>query len=368
MHTGPIVKIGRYEVKDKIAAGGMATVYRAVQTGIGGFKSLVALKILHPHLAQDPQFKKMFMEEARLGALLSHRCLLSVLDYGEEEGISYLVSEYFPSMSVEELVGKAKRLPIHESLFVLAEAAEGLHSLHEVKDMDGKRLALVHRDVSPHNILVGLDGRVKLIDFGIVKKGDPTERTVPGVVKGKVRYMAPEQASGRQVDARCDIYALGLVFLRMVTGSKPHGVGATGEMMAKARAGLDLEPVLRKLRLPEAAEKLLRSMLAVKPDDRPADALVVARTVREILAGMASSYDVHSFAMFLEGIKNREGRKKATEDAAEGAKPAAGELDKPKGRGSDGQSDSENVGIHPRWLFLVLLGLFGAALVAWLSS
>lgn len=375
MRTGPIVKIGRYEVKDKIAAGGMATVYRAVQTGIGGFKSLVALKILHPHLAQDPQFKKMFLEEARLGALLSHRCLLSVLDYGEEEGVSYLVSEYFPSMSVEELVGKAKRLPIHESLFVLAEAAEGLHALHEAKDLEGKRLGLVHRDVSPHNILVGMDGRVKLIDFGIVKKNDPTERTVPGVVKGKVRYMAPEQAAGRSVDARCDVYALALVFLRMVTGSKPHGSGATGEMMARARAGLDLEPVLKKLRLPEAAEDLLRRMLAVKPDDRPSDALTVARQAREILSVMASSYDVHSFTMYLEGVKNRDDRKNGSDGAPAEAGGAAGERGKAGRKGSDSPhpgspSDSgasQTIGIHPKWLFLALLGLFAAALVAYLA-
>lgn len=365
MHTGPIVKIGRYEVKDKVGSGGMATVYRAVQTGIGGFKSLVAIKILHPHLAQDPQFKKMFLEEARVGALLSHRCLLSVMDYGEEEGVSYLVTEYFPSMSVEDLVLKAKRMPVHESFFVLAEAAEGLHALHEAKDMEGKRLGLVHRDVSPHNILVGMDGRVKLIDFGIVKKLDPTERTLPGVVKGKVRYMAPEQASGKAVDARSDIYALGLVFLRMVSGSKPHGTGDTVEMMARARSGLDLDAVLKKLRLPESANELLRSMLAVKQEQRPADALSVARKAREILAGMASSYDVHSFSMYLEGLQKSEGRKKKTDanspQEADGAPATA--IDR-RGKGDPGTAIPR--GVHPKWLFLGLLALFGAALVFWL--
>ncbi|GEM_PF-5744116 len=368
MHTGPIVKIGRYEVKDKIAAGGMATVYRAVQTGIGGFKSLVALKILHPHLAKDPQFKKMFLEEARIGALLSHRCLLSILDYGEEEGVSYLVTEYFPSLTLEELVLKAKRLPLHEGLYLLAEAAEGLHALHEAKDMEGKRLGLVHRDVSPQNILVHGDGRVKLIDFGIVKKEDPTERTVPGVVKGKVRYMSPEQASGKRVDLRSDIYALGIVFLRLVTGVKPHGSGDTGEIMARARAGVEVEPMLKRLRLPEAGVELISRMVATRAEDRPPDALTVARSAREILLSMVSSYDPHSFSMYLEGL-SKEGTRKGRNPAKE---PEEARPDQPRGKkppspnttiaqsGSAGQA-----GIHPKWLFLGLLSLFGAALLAW---
>lgn len=359
MSTAPLMKVGRYEIKEKIAAGGMATVYKAVQTGIGGFKSLVAVKVLHSHLAQDRQFKRMFLEEARIGALLNHRCLVTVTDSGEEEGISYLVTEYFPSLTLEDLVSKAGRLPLHEALYVMAEVSEGLHALHEAREMDGKRLGLVHRDVSPHNILVGNDGRVKLIDFGIVKKADPTERTLPGVIKGKARYMAPEQASGGQVDCRTDLYALGLVVCRCLTGKKPHGDGGTGELLARARNGIAADQVLKKLRLPQEVEELLRDCLSADASHRPNTAGEVGRRARDALYRLATGYDSHSFESYLEfSLKQKKARgpAKADEQSAsvENPKPHA---PRPSG-----------VTVHPKWVFATLVILFGIAALMWWAN
>jgi serine/threonine protein kinase len=364
METGPLMKLGRYEVKEKIAAGGMATVYRAVQVGVGGFRSVVAIKILHPHLAGDDHFKKMFLDEARIGALLNHRGLLNVLDYGEEEGVSYIVTEYFPSFSLEDLAAKARRIPLHEALFILAEAAEGLEALHTAKDIDGKKkLGLVHRDISPHNILIGHDGRVKIIDYGIVKREDPTERTRAGLVKGKVRYMAPEQAAGAKVQPATDLYSLGVVFLRCVTGDKPHGTGATAEIMARARNGIELPPLAKKAKLPADVVSLLEALLNTDPKARPRSAAELNTHVRQLLAEESPGYDLGKFTQFVESHVGK--RRKAASPRIPEANDAATAI--LQGTGIVRVPPS-NDGIHPRWVFYGLAAMFGVALMAHLVT
>jgi len=355
------VKLGRYEVKEKIASGGMASVYRAVQTGVGGFRSVVAIKILHPHLARDKQFKKMFMEEARIGALLKHRCLLNVMDYGEEEGVSYIVTEFFPSLSLEDLAERARKIPLAEALYVLAEAADGLHALHEARDINQKkRLGLVHRDISPHNILIGLDGRVKIIDYGIIKKHDATERTRAGIVKGKLRYMAPEQACGGPVSPQSDLYSLGIVFLRCITGQRPHGSGSTAEIMAKARVGVDYDTAAKKAKLPQSVKKLLARVLVPDAAGRYPSALELGADVRKALASLSQGYEVNSFRQWLEknsappGKRGRRKRKKKKEEPRPATLETIG-LVRTRVRGP---------GIHPKWVFYGLGILFILALAA----
>ncbi len=351
------MKLGRYEVKEKIASGGMATVYRAVQVGVGGFRSVVAIKILHPHLAPEAQFKKMFLDEARIGALLNHRCLLNVLDYGEEEGVSYIVTEYFPSFSLEELVEKARKVPLNEALFILSEAAEGLQALHEARDIDGKRkLGLVHRDISPHNILIGHDGRVKIIDYGIVKKEDPTEKTRAGLVKGKLRFMAPEQATGETVEPATDLYSLGVVFLRCVSGDKPHGSGSTAEIMARARTGLDAEPLAKKAKLPANVRKIIDKLLLPDPKERYRTASALGTEVRKIVAKESPGYDINTFRSWVEKYirKGAGGGRKRGKKAAETEIQGTGIVRVPP----------SGEGIHPRWVFYGLAALFGVALLA----
>ena len=361
METGPLVKLGRYEVKEKIAAGGMATVYRAVQTGVGGFRSVVAVKILHSHLARDQQFKRMFLEEARIGALLKHRCLLNIMDYGEEEGVSFIVTEFFPSVTLEDLTARARRVPLEEALFAFGEAADGLHALHEATDInDKKKLGLVHRDISPHNILVGLDGRVKIIDFGIIKKEDPTENTKAGVVKGKLRYMAPEQACGGPVSVRSDLYALGVVFLRCVTGKKPHGTGGTAEILARARVGVDHAAVAKRAKLPEPVRKILAKLLNPDAKERYESAARVAEDLRAYLAKISPGYEGNAFRRWLEQnaaapAKRGKARKKQAQAAPlADALTAIGVV----------RTRSSGPGIHPKWVFYGLGGLFILALLA----
>jgi serine/threonine-protein kinase len=358
METGPLAKLGKYEVKEKIASGGMATVYRAVQTGAGGFRTAVALKILHPHLSTDAQFKKMFKEEARIGGLLNHRCLLKLLEYGEEEGVAYIATEYFPSVSLEELAQRATRIPLPEALFILAESADGLEALHEAKDGEtDRKLGLVHRDVSPQNILIGLDGRVKVIDYGIVKKDDATEKTRVGVVKGKIRYMAPEQAAGGQATPRSDIYALGVVFLRCVSGQRPHGSGNTGEILARAKTGLDWKSVAKRTALPDKVAWLLNRALNPSPTERQASAQELANEARAALAEVAPNYGVNEFKGWVvqqsaPGRKKRGGAKR-TAGPAEDLDSGLVRFPAPVGPG-----------IHPKWILAGMGLLFLAALVA----
>ncbi len=364
MKTGPLMKVGRYEVLGKVASGGMATVYRAVQTGVGGFRSVVALKILHAELAVDANFRKMFLEEARIGALLNHRCLLQVLDYGEEEGISYLVSEYFPSISVEDLTRKVRKVPLAEALYIAAEAAEGLAALHAARDMTGKSLGLVHRDVSPHNLLVGWDGRIKVIDFGIVKKAETTEKTRSGVVKGKCRYMSPEQASGKAVGVTSDLYSLGVTFLRALSGTRPHGSGSDGEIMARARAGLDITSQLNRMKIPENVADLARRMLAIEPSERFGSALELTVELRRALASLSSPYDMHTFSSWLKRTVPE-----PEADDSTGVRTGRGGARKRRLR-PDGEESIimdptalDGGGIHPRWVFAGIGALFAVAAI-----
>jgi eukaryotic-like serine/threonine-protein kinase len=325
---------------------------------VGGFRSVVAIKLLHNHLATDKHFKKMFIEEAKVGAVLNHRCLLNVMDYGEEEGVSYIVTEYFPSASLEQLVEKKKKVPLAEALYVLAEGAEGLGALHLSRDIDNKRrMGLVHRDISPHNILIGHDGRVKIIDYGIIKKEDPTEKTRAGLVKGKLRYMSPEQACGGPVGPASDLYSLGAAFLRCVTGQKPHGAGNTAEIMARARTGVDYAELTRKVKLPASVKKILDKLLNPDATLRYTSGEELARAVRQALAEESPDYDVSTFRRWVESIPGvggkprKAGAKKKSDDLVESAtglvrRPYMGD------------------GIHPKWVFAGLATLFVMALFA----
>lgn len=355
MRTASIQNLGDYEIQEEIASGGMARVFRAVKTGVGGFRSEVAVKVLHDNLAAIPEYRRMFKEEARIGALCRHKNLLYVQEYGEVQGIAYIVTEFFPSTSLEDLVTKAGKVPLPDALYILSEASEGLHALHEASDPEkDRKLGLVHRDISPHNVLVGEDGRVKIIDFGIAKRSDPTEKTRPGIVKGKARYMSPEQAGAGKVDQRSDIYSLGLVFLRLISGGKPHGAGSTVEIMVRARTGADPEKLLKKARAPKNVKELVRKMLAPNPVDRPQNGLDIAREARKLLSEHSPTYDAHQFTAWITNAttKGRKGRAKAAP-----AKGLTVRAPAPIGPG-----------IHPKWLFMGLGALFLIALVAHLLN
>jgi serine/threonine-protein kinase len=205
----------RYELIVKIASGGMATVYVGQIKGSAGFRRLVAIKRAHAHLIENPSFKQMLVDEARLASRLHHPNVVAVLDVEELAGELRLVMDYVEGASLSELMAQSRkaerRLPARVAVRIALDACAGLHAAHELCDEDGKHLGLVHRDVSPHNILVGIDGVARLSDFGIAKQAEGGVSTTTGALKGKLGYMAPEYVEENRLDARSDVFALGAV-------------------------------------------------------------------------------------------------------------------------------------------------------------
>ncbi len=231
--------LGRYELLLPVAQGGMATVWAARMRGTRGFSKIVAIKTMLPALSSDPRFEKMFLSEAELASRIKHPNVCEILDLGEQEGVLYLAMEWIDGESLVTLLGDCERaglrVPFAAAAHLGADAARGLHAAHELKDDAGELVGVVHRDVSPHNILVTHDGIVKIVDFGVAKAMARTDHqaTNAGHLKGKVHFMAPEQAFCDEVDRRTDVFALGIVLYQLTTGNHPFR--ADNELATLAR-------------------------------------------------------------------------------------------------------------------------------------
>ena len=217
---------GKYQLLRKLATGGMAEVWLAQQTGIEDFRRSVVIKRILPHLAEDAEFVQMFLNEAKIAARFSHPNIAQIFDLGRENGSYFIAMEYVHGEDLGRIMRKAwsagQWLTKPLALRIIAEACQGLFYAHErVDESTGRPLRVVHRDVSPQNILVSFEGSVKLVDFGIAKAADQASLTRSGAIKGKFAYMSPEQASGKPLDHRSDIFALGLVLYELLTGVRP---------------------------------------------------------------------------------------------------------------------------------------------------
>ncbi|MDH3728576.1 MAG: serine/threonine protein kinase, partial [Myxococcales bacterium] len=218
-------QLGRYEILTQLASGGMASVYVARAQGVAGFERLVAIKVLHPHLAYEQEFISMFLDEARLAARIRHMNVVPTLDVSDSPGDGYfLVMEYIEGNHLGALLGRAakkgERLPQPFVCRVLVDALQGLAAAHRLTDENGTHLQLVHRDVSPHNILVGTDGIARLTDFGVAKADVRMASTRAGQFKGKLSYMAPEQAASNETDQRSDLFSVGVILWESLTGRR----------------------------------------------------------------------------------------------------------------------------------------------------
>jgi serine/threonine-protein kinase len=225
-NLAPGYKLDRYELLCPIAEGGMASVWVARQRGKHGFEKLVAIKTILPAFASDPRFQEMFLDEARIASRIEHPNVTHILDLGEENEVLYLAMEYVDGDALSRLnhacIRAGIKIPPGVLLRILADTCAGLHEAHEMMDASGHPLEVVHRDVSPHNILVSTKGVAKLIDFGIAKaKSRAGGDTNSGVLKGKTQYMAPEQAQGKPVDRRADLWAVGVVLYFLLSGKPP---------------------------------------------------------------------------------------------------------------------------------------------------
>jgi eukaryotic-like serine/threonine-protein kinase len=268
---------GRYRPIAELGRGGMATAYLCVAQGPGGFNKLQVLKYLRPDLAADEEFLTMFLEEARIAARINHPNVVQTNEVGYDGICHYIAMEYIEGQTIENVVRRAKKqgnksIPLDMHLRILSDALAGLHHAHELLDFDGTPLNIVHRDVSPHNVMVTYDGFVKVLDFGIAKAADSSSDTRSGMLKGKYAYMAPEQYSGDRVDRRADIFAMGVMLWQAIT-SQRMWKGITGtEIIARVIKGDIKRPSELVADVDERLEAICMKALAHDPDARYATA------------------------------------------------------------------------------------------------
>ncbi|MBL4687985.1 MAG: serine/threonine protein kinase [Nannocystaceae bacterium] len=280
--------LGRYQIIKRLAMGGMAELYLARQTGDGGYEKIVALKRVLPHLTEDISFVHMFLNEAKLAAGLSHSNIAHVMDFGSEGGEHFMVMEYVHGRSVQDILRAGARhggTPRTVALTIVHEVAAALHYAHECAGVDGRPLGLVHRDVSPSNVLVSFEGDVKLVDFGIAKATAHTRVTRSGAIKGKLAYMAPEQVRGEQVDRRADVFSLAVVAYELCTGRRCFSAPGDFALINRVAEGRYERPSAADPDFPPELEALLARGLAVDPADRFETAREMQRAVEAFAAG-----------------------------------------------------------------------------------
>jgi serine/threonine-protein kinase len=276
--------IGRYGIYGKIASGGMASVHFGRLLGAVGFSRTVAIKRLHPHLAEDPEFVSTMIDEARLAARIHHPNVVPTLDVVSAMGELLVVMEYVRGESLARLfraeTERDRRIPLPLVSAIITGALHGLHAAHEARSDKGAPLGIVHRDVSPQNILVGVDGLARIIDFGVAKAAGRLQTTRDGVIKGKMAYMAPEQLMASEARRAVDIYAMGVVLWEMLAGRRLFTSESEGQLVALALAGVKVAPSAHAPGLPPELDALVMKALATEPAKRFGSAEEMAEALR----------------------------------------------------------------------------------------
>jgi serine/threonine-protein kinase len=288
----PIRELGKYRLVAELARGGMGVVYLGLVRGPGGFHKLFVVKELKAHLAEDPELVSMFLEEARLAAKLNHPNVVQTIEVGTDRGHHFIAMEYLDGQSYARALARLRRagvtLPMSGQLHILSRVLEGLQYAHCVPDFDGMKPRVVHRDVSPQNVFLTYDGQIKIIDFGIAKALEAPDDTRTGVLKGKLAYMAPEQAKGDPIDGRADVFSVGVMLWEAAVGHRMwtreqsdmrilHSL-LRGEIPRPADARPDVDSDL---------ERMILKATAAKPSDRYASAAEFQADVENHLRWLA---------------------------------------------------------------------------------
>nr|NIQ88064.1 protein kinase [Deltaproteobacteria bacterium] len=309
------IRFGKYLILDKIATGGMAELFRAKITSVEGFEKLVAIKKILPNLTQDSNLVNMFIDEAKLAAMLTHQNIVQIYDLGSMEGAYFIAMEYIHGKDLRVLSNKSKKkgllLPLEYALYIASRICSGLDYSHNLKDFQGNPLKLIHRDISPQNILVTYEGEVKIVDFGIAKAARKSADTREGLIKGKVAYMSPEQASGKTIDHRSDIFSTGILLYEMVTGVRMFE-GDDVKILDKVRKADFQKAETIVSDLPAEITEILRRALAKAPSRRYTSCVAMLADLEECL----SSFSVRPRA---EGLSHYMKALFAEEIAAEAA-------------------------------------------------
>jgi|SRR5215217_783231 len=299
--------VGKYQLVRKLATGGMAEVFLAKAAGPGGFEKTLVLKRILPHLAEDPSFVEMFLGEARLVAGLNHPHIVQIFDFGEAEGSYFLAMELIdgPNLRRWQRQAASKGQPLAPNICakVVAQAAEGLAFAHDFVDpTTGQPLGLIHRDVSPDNILVSRQGAVKVVDFGIAKVAGQKHRTQTGIVKGKVAYMPPEQVRADPLDRRVDVYALGVVLYELLTGKLPID-GASELALMQAIVSREPMPVSRyRQDVPAALQDIITKALRKDREDRYPDCRALQVDLERFVLSVGEPVGAYQVAQAVEQV------------------------------------------------------------------
>jgi eukaryotic-like serine/threonine-protein kinase len=295
--------LGKYRLLAELGSGGMATVFLAVMRGQSGFNKLVVVKVLKPHLAIEEEVVSMFHDEARLSARLNHPNVVQTYEVGREDGHHMMVMEYLDGVALNQLSERARmrsqNLPLGMYLRLIHSALDGLHYAHELTDYNGEPLGVVHRDISPHNVFVTFDGQVKILDFGIAKLAGSSHDTRAGTIKGKIRYMAPEQMRGERVDRRADIFAVGAMLWEAATGDRLWKGRGDVEIMNQVINHEIPSPRSVNAAISETLDRICQKALAKEPEDRYATCVELQADLEKLLEELGDKTTPRDITKFL---------------------------------------------------------------------
>ncbi|MGD9339258.1 MAG: serine/threonine-protein kinase, partial [Syntrophobacterales bacterium] len=299
------VRFGKYLILDKIATGGMAELYLAKITSVEGFEKLVAIKKILPNLSSDKNLVDMFIDEAKLAAMLTHQNIVQIHDLGSMEGAYFIAMEFLHGKDLRTITKKAqdKNLPLPQeyAVHITCRICSGLDYSHNLKDFQGNPLKLIHRDISPQNILVTYEGEIKIVDFGIAKAAKKSSDTEEGLIKGKVAYMSPEQAAGKTIDHRSDIFSTGILLYEMVTGKRMFE-GSDLNILDRVRKA-DFEPAEKVVTdLPPELVEVLKRALAKAPSRRYKSCAAMLTDLEDCLSSFSVRPSAEGLSQYMKGL------------------------------------------------------------------
>jgi serine/threonine protein kinase len=298
------IPFGKYYLLERINVGGMAEVFKAKTFGVEGFERLLAVKRILPNIAEDEEFITMFIDEAKIAVQLQHANIAQIFDLGKVEDSFFIALEYVNGRDLraifDRMRSRGESIPIPMACYVTMQVCEGLDYAHNKRDGQGRELHLVHRDISPQNVLIGYEGECKLIDFGIAKAAGKASKTQAGILKGKFGYMSPEQVRGLPIDHRSDIFAVGIVLYELLTGERLFIGESDFSTLEKVRNVEIMPPSSYNKKIPPELEKLVLKALARDPDDRYQNAIDLHDDLQSFLYSVGEFYSRKDLAAWMK--------------------------------------------------------------------
>jgi serine/threonine-protein kinase len=305
----------RYRVVEKLESGGMAEVFRAESEGLQGFRKQVAIKRVLPHLSSKKKFIQMFLDEARLSAQLSHSNCVQVFDIGVGDNAFFIVMEFVDGANlksvIEALKKKGQEFPVECAVYISLEICKGLSYAHELTDQNGQPLHIVHRDISPPNVLITKFGEIKIVDFGLAKANSQLEKSEPGIIKGKFSYLSPEAAMGQEVDARTDVFAVGIMLWELLAGQRLFLGDTDFQTVKKVQAAVVPSISQINRRVPAELERIINKSLARDPSQRYATARDLGLELSKFMFKMAVPVSTFDIARLVQGAVQSRAKSRA---------------------------------------------------------